>query len=262
MSTYLIKPSFTIKAGALIASLSCLFVSAFQGGQFVAKLATSDLERGMLFFACAALIASGQIVARLVGVLIRNQGSNGLVAAGITVCMGIAAFSIVTSTQALTRYAFEKMRVENKSSPEYLALSEEAEGYRIQKSLLSSQIIDLRRDKNNMPDNYYTKKQRIQDKISNLQNQMNQLQANINSVNSDLMQVKSSVTEKTMDAVERTTGLTPERLALLFAILLDAVPLILNLIMGYFVQEKRDAKFFEKEVASRKKHQADLRAVA
>ena len=247
--------SWTVKSAALIICVSCLVVSVYQGGQFIAQLASNEYSRWVLFAAAAALIAAGQVLTRLIGMSWREGAPFYITAPAVVAVVGIMGYSVLTSTHALTSHAFERIDTENRNSPATQRLEAARGEYK-------RQLSDLRSTRNKLPSNWLTRRTEITDR-------MGPIQARIDDLDRQLEQVNVSVTGKTMNAIESVTGLTPERLALLFAILIDLVPLTINLLLGYSTDRRRETKAAEKRARQQpiqepvgKKRRPDLRSVA
>ena len=239
------NPTAGVKFAAIVISFSCLAVSVYQGGAFVANLSTTREGRVMLFVAAFALIAGGQVLARLIGFSIRDGAPGWMISLGVIVIVAITAYSIATSTNALTKTAFERIDHENKTSPEYQRLLDQENEYR-------QQLAELRGNRNQMPATWITKRSQASESINVVSGQLERLRRSMRLPG-------ASVTEKTLQAVESTTGMKPSHMALLFAVLLDAVPLCVNLLLGFSTDRRREER---QAGLSGKKSQPDLRVVA
>lgn len=246
-NTTITNPTAGVKFAGIIISMACLSVSVYQGGGFISNLALTEHGRAMLFLAAFAIIAGGQVLARLIGFAIRDGAPAWMIALAAIVMMTIAAFSISTSANELTKRAFERVDYENKTSPEYQRLLDQESEYK-------AQLAELRENRNTMPVTWITKRSQASESINAVSGQLERLRRSMRLPG-------ASVTEKTLNAVESSTGLKPTHIAIIFALILDILPLSINLLLGFSADRRREERAAALGDDQPKKPQPTLRMV-
>lgn len=238
----------SIHAMAITVAVLALIVSISQGGEWLASLSGNNHSRHLVLYAAAiSLILGNQVLARLYGITSRTQGAGVIQAITLACWLGIALFSILTSTNAITKYAGETIRQERFDSPEYRAVQDQIAGYQQQIDALQQNFVAL-------PASWATKRQDIQGQITGIY-------ARIERLSDKGATLDASTTGSTLDSVESMTGLSMVQLAFLAALLLELLPTCINLQLGANTGQKRSQDATKDAIQPGKSQRSKLRAV-
>lgn len=215
-----------VHALAILCSIAALTVSIMQGGEWLSSMGGADtVTRYVLYGAAVALIIGNQVLARLIGITSRIEGA-GLIQGLTVLCwFGIAVFSVMTSTNAITKSGTSKIKQETYQSPEWIQYSNQITNYQ-------NQLGDLRDQMNSMPSSWITRRTQMSDRMNEVSKNMERLQVRRENIS-------SSSTGEALSSIKSMTGLTLSNLAILAAFLLELLPTCINLHIGANTDRKK-----------------------
>lgn len=228
-----VHTSAVIVAGLAIAasaSQSALFLSsqgAAQGSHVIA----------ILLLISAAVMLGGVVLGRLAGCAIANDDPAWIPCLCLLVYLGIASFSIITSTAQLLDAGHSTVNAENSASVE-------ASGLRESIASKSASIQTMQSNIESMPSSWITRKERAQETV-------NKLEAEKLALLGRLGRVSNSSTEQAYGDVQAMFGLTRAGWSLLLAVLLEMIPFTVTLVLSYHGQKRAQAKSLGKPEGQR-----------
>lgn len=215
-----------LSTAAITVSGACLTVSAFQGANFIQRIVPDAIQATAMVGGIVAILIGSQIIARMTGQALMARVPAWAVLAGLLCIGAIEALSVATSTTAFSGGLIEARRSQNLESPEYRQAQQNIANYQ-------RQIDSLMTAMSEMPATYATKRKELSAEVRTLQRSLERQQALA-------AQLDVSTSGAAFDALEGNTGLSPADVSLIAAVLLSAVPLVLNLLGGAFVWSQRD----------------------
>lgn len=214
--------SIGVKLANFFISTACVSVSIAQGGAFVASMASDDrIMKIMLYTATAALLCGALNLSIIIGHAIKTRSPVWMILLGILTMFGISCFSVYTSTNSLAKKTNDKILTENQNSAEYLAAKQSM-------SNMQRQLDSIQQKMNELPVGWVTATERLEERYRSVE-------ANMQAKAISMTQIQGSTTNKTFENI----GLPPELMALVFALLLDLVPLVTGLLIGYESDNRR-----------------------
>lgn len=218
-----LSPQLTITIVAV--AISCVGISIYQAGGFLASLAPDEQTRPIYYMAAAALLIGSLVLSRLSGALSSAGVATWVMCACLVTAAMVEAFSVSTSMSGFDSRMTGAAREQNVASPEYQAAL-------VQVQTIARAIQDEQAAVAAMPASWITRKQQAGIQIQSLQRDLARAR-------DDLQAVNVSVTGKTLANVQATVGITQTHIALLGAVLLSLVPVCAMLGLGAMTDHVR-----------------------
>ena len=212
-----------ISAASIVLGLMMLGVSTYHATSFLWAMTEDPFQKAAMLATVVSLLASSHVLARLLGISWKQGRGLLMLICGVSIIF-VELFSIGTSASSMSSKAIQGVRNENLASPEYKMAMQNVRNYQ-------SQILSLQSNANKLPDNYVTKRNQIQDRISRLQTKMEAAQNTANNVN-------VSTTGKALDGMEARWHITHEDVSLTASLMLSIVPLVMGIAIGVLNGEK------------------------